>query len=39
MIRNMSKELAASTFYPEDGGSRFILNSAHHQVDLQGVII
>jgi hypothetical protein len=38
MVLNMPKELVASTFYPEDGGSQFILNYAHHQVDLHGVI-
>jgi len=39
MVLNTSKELVASTFYPEDRGSRFILNYAHHQLDLHGVII
>jgi len=39
MVLNMSKELVASTFYPEDGSSWFILNYAHHQLDLHGVCI
>jgi hypothetical protein len=39
MVLNTSKEPDASTFYPEDGGSLFIFNYGHHQLDLHGVII